>query len=81
MKHWAVRRRLSRMRFHVLLASAALLLFIPRFGLCGAAMAAAAAMMAEAALLNVAVRRNLGITLSAFASPKAADAFGRIQRP
>jgi hypothetical protein len=42
--------------------------------------ATAAAMMAVAALLNVKVRRKLGITLSALAS-RSADAFARIQRP
>jgi O-antigen/teichoic acid export membrane protein len=44
-------------------------LLIPRFGLTGAAAAAALAMMIEAILLHVAVRRTLGIILFAFASP------------
>lgn len=44
---------------------------IPLFGLTGAAMAAAGAMLAEALLLHVAVRRALGIVLFAFADPLA----------
>ncbi len=42
---------------------------IPRFGLTGAAMATAFAMMIEAILLHIAVRRTLGIVLFAFADP------------
>jgi len=42
---------------------------IPLFGLKGAAMAAAAAMMVEAVLLHLAVRNALGIVLFAFANP------------
>ncbi|WP_280950073.1 lipopolysaccharide biosynthesis protein [Rhizobium sp. LC145] len=45
---------------------------IPRFGLTGAAMATALAMMIEAVLLHIAVRRTLGIVLFAFAAPLAA---------
>jgi O-antigen/teichoic acid export membrane protein len=53
-----------------LLASIALnIALIPRFGLTGAAMATAAAMMIEAILLHIAVRRTLGIVLFAFADP------------
>ena len=42
---------------------------IPHFGLAGAAVATAAAMLVEALLLHVAVRRTLGIVLFAFANP------------
>jgi O-antigen/teichoic acid export membrane protein len=42
---------------------------IPIYGIEGAAYAAALAMLAEAILLHVAVRRRLGITLFAFARP------------
>ena len=42
---------------------------IPHFGLAGAAIATAAAMLVEALLLHVAVRRTLGIVLFAFANP------------
>ncbi|MDI7864268.1 lipopolysaccharide biosynthesis protein [Rhizobiaceae bacterium n13] len=42
---------------------------IPLFGLVGAASATAAAMMVEALLLHLAVRRTLGIVLFAFAHP------------
>lgn len=53
-----------------LLASIALnVSLIPRFGLTGAAMATAFAMMIEAILLHIAVRRTLGIVLFAFAAP------------
>ncbi len=45
------------------------MLLIPRFGLVGAAAATAMAMMVEAVLLHVAVRRTLGIVLFAFANP------------
>ncbi len=45
------------------------IVLIPRFGLTGAAMATASAMMIEAILLHVAVRRTLGIVLFAFADP------------
>lgn len=45
------------------------MLLIPRFGLSGAAMAAAGAMMVEAILLHIAVRRSLGIILFVFADP------------
>ena len=44
---------------------------IPIFGLTGAAAAAAGAMMVEAILLHLAVRRALGIVLFAFADPLA----------
>ncbi|WP_306874028.1 lipopolysaccharide biosynthesis protein [Neorhizobium galegae] len=53
-----------------LLASIGLnIALIPRFGLTGAAMATATAMMIEAILLHIAVRRTLGIVLFAFADP------------
>ncbi len=42
---------------------------IPHFGLVGAATATASAMMIEAVLLHIAVRRTLGIVLFAFAEP------------
>lgn len=42
---------------------------IPRFGLVGAATATASAMLIEAILLHIAVRRTLGIVLFAFADP------------
>lgn len=42
---------------------------IPHFGLVGAAAATASAMMIEAVLLHIAVRRTLGIVLFAFADP------------
>ncbi|RYE70739.1 MAG: lipopolysaccharide biosynthesis protein, partial [Hyphomicrobiales bacterium] len=42
---------------------------IPLYGIEGAAYAAALAMLVEAILLHVAVRRRLGITLFAFARP------------
>ncbi|MDR6819599.1 O-antigen/teichoic acid export membrane protein [Neorhizobium sp. 2083] len=45
------------------------IVLIPRFGLTGAAMATASAMMIEAILLHIAVRRTLGIVLFAFADP------------
>jgi O-antigen/teichoic acid export membrane protein len=45
------------------------LVLIPRFGLAGAALATAAAMVVEAVLLHLAVRRTLGIVLFAFAGP------------
>ncbi|MGZ9718449.1 oligosaccharide flippase family protein [Rhizobium miluonense] len=41
------------------------IIFIPRFGIEGAAMAGAAAMVLEALLLHIAVRKSLGITLFA----------------
>lgn len=44
-------------------------LLIPLYGLKGAASAAALAMLVEAVLLHIAVRRRLGITLFAFARP------------
>lgn len=44
-------------------------LLIPLYGIQGAAYAAALAMLVEAILLHVAVRRRLGITLFAFARP------------
>lgn len=44
---------------------------IPLLGLAGAATATAGAMVAEALLLHVAVRRSLGIVLFAFADPLA----------
>jgi O-antigen/teichoic acid export membrane protein len=53
-----------------LLASIALyMVLIPRFGLTGAAMAAALAMMIEAILLHLVVRHTLGIVLFAFVAP------------
>lgn len=42
---------------------------IPHFGLTGAAVATASAMMIEAMLLHIAVRRTLGLVLFAFADP------------
>jgi O-antigen/teichoic acid export membrane protein len=48
------------------------MLLIPHFGLEGAAMATAAAMMIEAALLHIAVRHRLGIVIFAFARPQPA---------
>ncbi|MFB9913873.1 lipopolysaccharide biosynthesis protein [Rhizobium paknamense] len=42
---------------------------IPHFGLMGAASAAAGALLVEAVLLHVAVRKTLGIVLFAFADP------------
>jgi O-antigen/teichoic acid export membrane protein len=45
-------------------------LLIPLFGLTGAAAATAGAMVAEALLLHVAVRRTFGIVLHAFAKPR-----------
>lgn len=45
------------------------MVLIPKFGLSGAAMAAAGAMMVEAILLHIAVRRTLGIILFVFAEP------------
>ncbi len=47
---------------------------IPPFGIDGAAIATAGAMAIEAALLYAAVRRMLGITIFAFASPATAAA-------
>lgn len=44
---------------------------IPKFGLTGAAFATTGAMVAEAILLHVAVRRTFGIVLFAFADPHA----------
>lgn len=44
-------------------------ILIPHYGLYGAAAATAGAMMLEAALLHLAVRRTMGITLFAFADP------------
>ena len=44
-------------------------MLIPLYGIQGAAYAAALAMLVEAILLHVAVRRRLGITLFAFARP------------
>jgi O-antigen/teichoic acid export membrane protein len=48
-------------------------LLIPLYDIDGAAAAAALAMLVEAILLHVAVRRRLGITLFAFARPQARD--------
>ncbi len=45
------------------------MLLIPQFGLIGAAMANAGAMVVEALLLHIAVRRALGIVLFAMADP------------
>lgn len=50
---------------------------IPRYGLNGAAMAAAGAMIMEALLLHVAVRRTLGIVLFVFADPLALKTSGK----
>jgi O-antigen/teichoic acid export membrane protein len=47
---------------------------IPHFGIEGAAIATATAMVAEAILLHVAVRRTLGIVLFAFARPSTITA-------
>jgi O-antigen/teichoic acid export membrane protein len=44
-------------------------ILIPLYGLTGAAMSSAGAVMVEALLLHVAVRRTLGIVLFAFARP------------
>lgn len=44
---------------------------IPHFGLIGAASATAGAMVVEAVLLHIAVRRVLGIVLFAFADPRS----------
>jgi O-antigen/teichoic acid export membrane protein len=49
---------------------------IPLFGLTGAAIAAAGAIMIETLLLHIAVRRTLGITLFVFARPQPAPAAG-----
>jgi len=46
---------------------------IPHFGLIGAASATASAMVVEAILLHIAVRRVLGIVLFAFADPRPAQ--------
>jgi O-antigen/teichoic acid export membrane protein len=46
-------------------------ILIPLYGLAGAAIATAAAMMVEAVLLHIAVRSSLGIVLFAFANPLA----------
>jgi O-antigen/teichoic acid export membrane protein len=46
-------------------------LLVPRLGIEGAAIATAAAMLVEATLLHVAVRRTLGIVLFAFAPATA----------
>lgn len=48
------------------------MLLIPAYGLTGAAFAAAGAMMIEAVLLHVTVRKALGIVLFVFADPLAA---------
>lgn len=45
------------------------MVLIPRFGLTGAASAIAGAMVVEALLLHIAVRRTLGIVLFVFADP------------
>ncbi len=47
---------------------------IPMFGLTGAAIATAGAMVVEAILLHVAVRRTFGIVLFAFADPRTIKA-------
>ncbi|MBX4927463.1 lipopolysaccharide biosynthesis protein [Rhizobium binae] len=47
------------------------LALIPRYGIEGTAIATASAMVVEAVLLHIAVRRTLGIVLFAFASPAA----------
>jgi O-antigen/teichoic acid export membrane protein len=67
----AGRQKLCVLLYSVtLLASIGLnIALIPRFGLTGAAMATASAMMIEAILLHIAVRRTLGIVLFAFADP------------
>ncbi|WP_137132137.1 lipopolysaccharide biosynthesis protein [Rhizobium sp. FY34] len=62
----------------ILISSIALnMLLIPRFGLFGAATATAAAMMIEAILLHIAVRRTLGIVIFAFARPMPASSHER----
>lgn len=48
---------------------------IPHYGLVGAAMATAGAMMIEATLLHIAVRRTLGIVLFAFSDPLPRPSF------
>lgn len=53
---------------------------IPLFGLTGAAVATAGAMMVEAALLHIAVRRKLAIVLFAFAGPGKAMHINGIDR-
>ncbi|MGE7369724.1 lipopolysaccharide biosynthesis protein [Neorhizobium sp. NPDC001467] len=50
---------------------------IPHFGLIGAASATAGAMMVEAVLLHLAVRRVLGIVLFAFADPRPANTLAK----
>ncbi len=54
---------------------------IPMFGLTGAAVATAGAMVVEAILLHVAVRRTFGITLFAFADPHARTIKAEATRP
>jgi O-antigen/teichoic acid export membrane protein len=70
----AGRQRLCVILYAVILsASIALnILLIPQFGLLGAASATAVAMMIEAILLHIAVRRTLGIVIFAFARPHPA---------
>ncbi|RWX74372.1 lipopolysaccharide biosynthesis protein [Neorhizobium lilium] len=67
----AGRQKLCVLLYAVTLSAGILfyVLLIPRFGLAGAAMATALAMMVEAVLLHIAVRRTLGIVLFAFANP------------
>lgn len=54
------------------------MVLIPLYGLTGAAMAAAGAMMMEALLLHVAVRRTLGIVLFVFANPLPTMPAGKV---
>ncbi len=54
---------------------------IPMFGLTGAAFATGGAMIVEAILLHIAVRRTFGITLFAFADPHARTIKAEATRP
>jgi O-antigen/teichoic acid export membrane protein len=67
----AGRQKLCVLLYAVTLCASIFLnvVLIPRFGLVGAATATASAMMIEAILLHIAVRRTLGIVLFAFADP------------
>ena len=69
----AGRQRLCAMLYGAALAANIGLnvLLVPRLGIEGAAIATAAAMLVEATLLHVAVRRTLGIVLFAFAPAMA----------
>jgi O-antigen/teichoic acid export membrane protein len=54
---------------------------IPFFGLTGAALATAGAMMIEAILLHLSVRHTFGITLFAFADPHARPTHSKARHP